>query len=426
MNAHPLTNLGKGLVAFALLMLAGSAGDALAQGPIDVETRADVNGGSIAPHIECKWELPDMQWGITNPGSYPDPQVQYRPSDGSPVYDDEMGQVPSPAFPCAGPPLENPEQFDGATHVVQVKPLPENDPEERLIQLWAAVDHPNGISNISDVYWKIFHPDGSFKLQVHGIRVPGGPSGFCGSLGPMWEAAIGTQQLTHAAAHDIDNGMVAKCFESEKALYWAPFPISKDQMCGEYRIEAHAVSQGVEDVLVNYLDIMCFIHMRTDFTQANWGTVTPGLVDIVSGDLNFGAGGPTVRNVGNDGMGLNIQFSRMRQHQCGEFGCSLVPGFKWVDQFDACFGRAPSLLQCIDPIFEDTLVLFDSDPARILCANHEGKLDLSIHPPSTLPNGTYIGTVQLIGRTHPNFCLGNQYPTVTPGPTPSPTPAGPF
>ena len=62
-------------------------------------------------------------------------------------------------------------RLDGQHHLIQVLPNAEDLPSQRRIELWAAVDHPAGISAISDVYWKVFHGDNSFKVQVHGVRI---------------------------------------------------------------------------------------------------------------------------------------------------------------------------------------------------------------------------------------------------------------
>ena len=348
--------------------------------------------------------------------------------------------------------------------MIQVMPLPHVSPlakvPERDIQLWAAVDHPNGIGNIDDVYWKIFHPDGSFKVQVHGTKIgdsdatkpsPGvldggaSQSGYdhnndeafgtqnmsaaqrriseCGQLGnasvdgSMFQAAQHTGQVSASAITDVDKGLVAKCQENEKAIYYAKFDIVKDQPCGKYLIEAHAVANGNEaTVLTNYIDILCFWYLNTDFNGLSWGAITPGHMQVISGDLIWddggvatpSANGPTVHNGGNHPMGIRIHFSTMWQ--------DVLNGPKKIDKFDACFGKLPSTIECvgqsdaldafgipIDAIMASTTVGFGpnqgtanadrwhGDFDQVLCANDVGKLDLSIHPYSNLPSGTYTG-----------------------------------
>jgi hypothetical protein len=355
-----------------------------------VPTTAVVSGGAVAPNIECKWELPDMDSAT--------PGIQYNNDDQPSVY-------PTPPFPCSGTP---PTQPNGATNMIQVAPNPLNQPEERRIQLWTAVDHPNGTSNISDVYWKVFHPDGTFKIQVHGTRVPVAECEAYGSgssaVTTMFGSAVATHQVAAASIDDINKGIVTKCKQNEKALYYAEFQLAKEQPCGAYKIEEHAVSNGAESVLTNYINVLCTYYMQLDFSTVDYGTITPGLTKVASGDFLFlppNDTAPTVLNAGNSGLGLSVSFSPMVQQN--------TPGGKIIDQFDACFARLRAgpgedgsyTLQCIDPIFAGTTAAFDDTSDRVLCSDEVGKLDFSIHPPSTLPAGTYAGTVSVIARSVP-------------------------
>ena len=375
-----------------------------------VPTRAEVTSNNTPPVIECKWELPDMQPGIVG-NEFPEAEKQYGTVSNAHQHDDDMATGPDVSPACGGPPDTLPTQPDGVRSMIQVRPMPDDQPEERRVQLWMAVDHPNGISNISDVFWKVFHPDGSFKVQVHGTKVEPADCASLGSsteTGKMFESAVHTGQVSAAAVDDLNKGLVAKCQQSEKAIYYAQFSISKEQPCGEYRVEASAVASGAETVLTNYIDVTCFYFMQTDFCDVDWGTVTPGLTDIVSGDLLWNPEcdtAPTVRNVGNHGMGLSINFDQMVQ--VGPDGLP-IPGGKTIDDFDACFGKTPATIQCIDPIPASVTVPFDNDPARVLCSNEDGKLDLSIHPPSTLPAGDYAGGVDLWARAVHDICPTDQ------------------
>jgi len=395
-----------------------------------VNTCALVDPGTLPPpNIECKWELPDMQPGVSNPLSYPDTAVQYGTATNVHQHDDDMTVVPdadnNPSngiqIPCSGPPGAVPSMPDGVRSMIQVAPVPEDDPEQRHIQLWMAVDHPNNISNITKVYWRVWEPaplaglcpdrtaptDGwCVKVeQVDGTKVDKaecntitGRLGTGTAVGKMFEAAVHTGQVAAAAVDNVDKGMRAKCSEEEKAIYYASFDLSKEQPCGKYKIQATAVGVGGKmDKLTNYLDVLCVFYLRIDFNKVDWGTVTPGLKDIVSGDLLWDKpadNAPTVKNVGNSGMGLGLHFSKMVG----------VNEKKEITIFDAKFGRSPDTLQEIDPIAASTPVQFDKNRERVLCANEKGKLDLSIHPPVDLPQDLYLGTVDVIGRLVPGIC----------------------
>jgi hypothetical protein len=377
----------------------------IAQADETAPSGALVTSEGIPPNIECKWELPDMQSDVAG--------IQYGTADDPDQHDDDMAMVPDAdndpsngiQVPCSGPPTTLASMPQDVMHMTQVRPNPEDLPEERRIELWMAADHQNGISNIADVYWKVYHPDGSLKVQTHGIKIDKaecnpdtGALGNSTSVGKMFEAAVHTGQVTAEAVDDTNKGMLAKCLQEEKAIYRSEFNLSKHQMCGVYTIEATAVAVGGQTTkLINYLDVQCVYFMQIDFDAIDWGTITPGLKDIVSGDLIWdvpSANAPTVRNVGNDGMGLSLHFSPMVGASEG----------KIIDLFDACFGRSPSTLECIDPIPASTVVSFSTSRDQVLCSNEYGKLDLSIHPPAILPGDTYSGTVDVMAFAAPGVC----------------------
>jgi hypothetical protein len=246
-------------------------------GPYTVETNAVVGntgGGSLpGPNIECKWELVDMnraflgdsqatdgdswlfdeatrQAGNANfprVGQLPRYWMDYAWLDGAGNwwYDDDPGTGPTPSFPCSGTPAE----YSSTAHnVIQVyanagdvtDPGPDgifgttddvnqgdagNPIGERLIELWAAVDPPGAdLSDIQQVYWDIYHPDGTKKAQVHdkygygadecrfgytnflgaGEAVPFDPTSFgIASNDTMMGAANGTGQVDIEAVEGI-------------------------------------------------------------------------------------------------------------------------------------------------------------------------------------------------------------------------------
>ncbi len=395
--------VGVGLLAVVIGLLPRLTARATDGAGTSVPTSAVVDPTGMKPNIECKWELPDMDSSVAG--------IQYsRPAH---THDDDMSLAPG--RPCdlqrdaSGAPAGKPTMADGVHHMIQVKPNLEDQPEQRRIQLWMAVDHPAGLGAITDVFWDVYHPDGSKKVQAHGTRVLPGSS-ECqawgsggGPDGSMFEAAVHTGQLTAAAVDDENFGMVAKCFQEEKAFYYGEFSLSKDQMCGEYKIVATAVGVGgTTTSLMNYIDVLCVFALDIDFNRVDWGLIYPGVSDVVSGDLIWNVppdNAPTVRNIGNDGMGVKVHFSTMTGAQWA----------KTIDRFDAKFGRSAATLVTRDPIPANQWVDFGSGAAQVLCANELGKLDLSIHPPGTLPGDTYTGSFDIAGFSVPGECKGSAH-----------------
>jgi hypothetical protein len=145
-----------------------------------------------------------------------------------------------------------------------------------------------------------------------------------------------------------------------------------------------------------------------DFNSISWGEITPGRTKVLSGNLIFSPddGAPTLHNGANQGLGVSVHFSEMLQVDSDG---NPIDGAKAINRFDACFGKSPSTIQCIgqppdNPIPASQITAFDEAPQRVLCANENGKLDLSIHPDSSLPAGTYAGTVDVIARAVPLLC----------------------
>ena len=155
-------------------------------------------------------------------------------------------------------------------------------------------------------------------------------------------------------------------------------------------------------MLTASFDVLCVFALKIDFNRVDYGTLTPGYQKIVGGDTLFSPPDdtwPSVKNIGNDGMGLKVRFSTMTGAVFGQA----------IDEFHSCFGRSAFALQCIDPIAAGALASFDTAPARTLCANEIGKLDLAVHPPGIVPADVYRGAVTLIGYHIANRCAGNRH-----------------
>jgi hypothetical protein len=371
-------------------------------GRLGVETEGFVEGGAAEAYIVCKWELPNHKpGGMVFGGDY----GRYYDGAGYPCYWDG-----------------HPGYSEGHTVLaVEAPPHDLYDPEIPYlpIELWSAVTHPAGLDAISDVYWKIFHPDGSFKWQDHGEAID--PNYADEELGAYWDgenyqiakdessmwfaASYGTHQLEERAIEDGTSGLVALTLQRRVDLYRGWFPLHKDQPCGHYAVENHVVANGVDTYITNYIYVHCFVDLQLDFDHINWGLLTPGNSKVLNGNLRWGDYGPdgafgsynmTVGNGGSGEMQVGVAFAPLVQVD--------TPGPKLITEFDAAFGITPSDLQWIDPIYsgDEPQVLgdiawFNHDYYRTLCANETGKLDLSVHPPSSIPNGGYYGGLVVYG-----------------------------
>jgi hypothetical protein len=380
-----------------------------------------VSGGAVGPEIICSWVLADMQPGTTS-GGIPDSAVQYSDRSDAHQHDDDMGVIADAdnsiatgtQTPCTGPPRASVTQVDGVRQLVQVRPNPEDTPGPRQVQLWMASNSGRTTAAVGAPYWKVFLPDGSLKVQITGNAVPQSDCpklGNATSAGTMFEAAVHTGQVSAAAVDDATFGLLAVC-QKQGGVYSGLLPLSYKDPCGAYRVEAHLPGAGaVEDVLTAYLDVLCVTYLRIDFNSLDWGKVTPGKSVNISGDLDWrppSDAAPTVRNGGNAGMGLALQFAPMVLLDAA--GRPVANGTP-IDAFNTCFGRGPQVAQCFAGIKAGAIAAFDSSRERVLCAGEAGKLDLAINPPTVIPAGQYRGSVSLIARNVEGVCTGERVST---------------
>jgi hypothetical protein len=397
----------------------------------DVGTKVTVVAGGTDPVIECKWELPDMVPGL-NGASLPDNEIDYDRTGTPPPHqhDDNMAVQPDAdgnsangnQYPCDLPTTPNspPTQPDGVHRMIQVAPNPADLPEQRKIQLWMAVD-TFGQTNVS-IFWKVFEkgPTGAWSLKVQvDLGDPGTgqiadaactSSGILGNTTTartMFEAAYHTGQISQAAIEDTSRGLLAKCKQDEKQLYYGRFDLSKHQPCGEYKIEAHAGNT----ILTNYIDVICIYSLATDVSSIDCGTLAQNTHPTCSGDDVWGAGTLlSVQNFGNHGMGLDAELTAMCEWDstlnAGAGGC--VSGGFQITRFDLKFGKAYGTgtasdnLQIIDPVDANQNpsgpdASFDNNIRRVLCTNEHGKFDLSLYIGNQKP-AEYRGKITLIGR----------------------------
>ncbi len=359
----------KTIAVFAILVMVASLWmpGAPAQAD-DVPVSAVVTPGSTPPTIEWKWELPDMQSGI--------PGIQYGTAADVHQHDDDMNISPT------NPP--------SAHRMMQMAPNLEDLPEVRQIEYWVAVQDAGGVSDITDAFVKVYHPDGTLKYQLHGTGNYGPPNatnrltpvacsalGDATSVGTVLEAAVHSGQMTAAEAFII----VDQCNKHQKLVFRMVGELSKHQPAGEYRVEATGVDQaGSTGSMTNWFDVLPVIGLRIDFNSVNFGQILPNTPKWVPGDMNFNGPSdtrPTVKNVGNSQMKLSLLFSKMTGFNFG----------KVISDFDAQLDS-----EQIPVITAGTAVTF----THTLGSNQLGQLDLSIHPGS-IPADSYSGMLSLTG-----------------------------
>ncbi len=405
----------------------------------DIPTSATVGGSGAGAtmYIECAWEVVD-----TTPT---DAAFTYNTDDDNTSQDQTLSDGTTTAG-AACTPTNATNMVNYKRHSIQILPNPDDQPIERQYEKWVAVESTS-INQIGDVFWKVWEPrittppfnnspspgpfgpncsaanaatfptdpatDGlntreyCLKYQHHATANLGPVSTTnplivqsCASLQQadataMFGQAVATGQMTTAERDAI----ITRCFQNEKAIFKVRETISKEQPCGEYRIETTVVNtSGTATKIVNFFDVQCFVYLQTDFTSLDFGTIQNNAASNLSGNMTFsvGDGAPTVRNVGNAPLYIEAGFDPLVYQS---------DPTKNINQFDiklrAEWRSDPSTLTIVDPIFardsqgRALWACFDDQP---IGSNQNGKLDLSVHPVNAQA-GTYTGNFNLVART---------------------------
>lgn len=398
----------------AAFILCGASIAAAGPDPGDVDTSATVGSSSgTPPTIQCAWALNDVDHNWASA-----PPMNYGNDDDAPDGPNPPAGNSDPA-PCVASGSAA-AQAPGWSDMIEVKPNAHDLPTFAYVELWAAVSSNSPSSTI--VRWDVYHPDGSFKVQVDGTRYTTDPS-RCGGPSGMFSAAIATGQMTSAAQANIQ----AECTGQQKNYWYGAFPISKHQPWGDYHIVLTAsIAGGAAATFDYYITVMKFYQLEADFSSIAFGSVgvNSHYWQTPAGDFVWGPTGSTVRNTGNAGIGLDVSFDPL----CLT-GAPSCTDLKRIDKFDALFAArdlanvqymgtnpdgTPNLALALDgntnptgtvvPNAPDTSPAtwysFDNHLKRTLCPNDVGKVQFSIYTES-IEAGTYNGELFLRGRLNP-------------------------
>ena len=305
------------LVVALALVLTGVALPALAQD--EVTTEAVITGEGSPPRVKAKWEL--------------------SPND-CPV---EPG--------------------------INIWPNPAPDLTE--ICVFAVVDDPNGIDDITAVYADVYHPDGTLKVQIH-MEMVTDPA----VIEEAKQLAVDSGQITPEEAEELDweiekrlATMWCACFDYDVHL----------QPAGVYTVAAWAVDQhgAQSEHFWNDFEVFSIVVLAIDFETVDYGPILPSKVKWVGGDDVFapGDGRPTVWNRGNDPAMLHVHSTPMVGVEKGkiieEFDVELLGQQEvyWASQWVDLFGP--------------------------LCPCTPTQIDFSVHAPTGSPADIYAGTMTL-------------------------------
>ena len=300
----------------------------------------------------------------------------------------------SAPYVCAK--FETPD-CDNLMDGTQIEPIPG---EQKVVKFYVVVGDPNGIADVSAVYIKVYHPDGSFKFQLDAIM-------------PDWTIIPydGMVDMDGDCSGDTVVPEALDMLELENRITYGFDPVRGDMMtletlkydlahgkqflveivgemdycqpAGIYTVEAIVVDGGgTSGTLVNTFEYLSIVALRCDFTNISWGNVNVNQWNILYGDEDLNTPTkPTVKNIGNDPAMLELHFTELLG---SEFQ-------KKIKDFDALMlGGHIELEACTPKIITD-----DAGVPIVLPPCTPTQIDFSVHPPVGTPEDVYTGEMTI-------------------------------
>ncbi|GEM_PF-2540832 len=307
----------------------------------------------------------------------------------------------------------NPNAFDSPTNNYNT-----SGTAPRRLEVWAAVD------NAAAVSFNVFYPNGKEDTALGGIQV-GGSTQACSTYntnhsnilsnmfteaGPVSGSPVtqGTNQLSaNAITNNAGTGILDRCNDNEKSLWFQAFTVSKDDPNGKYTVEVQAINTNGTSLAWLSFQVLPLFFLGVDFTSVTLtqeqGTSPP--VYWASGDSIWDPSNqtstqePTVTNGGNSGMEVGVEFTPLVYNPP-----SGSPYY--ITNFDANLGYNANLVLPKDIQMTANTVGYisnnGSSPAtgpQLVCPNDTPKLDLSAEPTVSDAPGLYTGSVSISGTS---------------------------
>lgn len=304
-----------------------------------------------------------------------------------------VGGAGSAPFVCAK--FETPDDRDDPD--TQIEPIPG---DLKTVKFYVVVGDPNGVDDIAAAYVKVYHPDGSFKFQLHAIRPTWTVIPWTGMIDmdgdctgdTSVETALNTLdaqgRITYGydpvrettmdldtLKYDIQNG--------KQLLIELVGEMHYHQPAGDYMVEAIATDEGGKTgILVNFFEYLSIVALRIDFAMINWGEVNTDNWNVLYGDEDLATRSkPTIQNIGNDPAKIELTATEM-------MGVELQ---KSIPRFDAHMRTGDIEFDANTPT-----VITDAggNPVELPPCTPT-QIDFSVHPPYGTPDDTYMGSMNI-------------------------------
>jgi len=212
------------------------------------------------------------------------------------------------------------ESLDEGT---QLEIIPSGERED--IYACLVVSDAESRDTIADVFVDVFHPDDSFKYQMHARW-----------LSPLHDAAMIEGCKTDAlnagliTSEDFDDINYNIFSQQNWYMYHVRLPMYYHQPSGIYDVLGYAVdtTSRLSDPNLADFEWVAGTYLELDFNTVDFGNIQPGAWKIVNGDVDmFTSDMPTLKNEGNTEILVGVKFSEF-------IGQGNLPN-KVIDDFDA-------------------------------------------------------------------------------------------
>lgn len=274
----------------------------------------------------------------------------------------------------------------------------------KMMYAYIVVMDPNGRGDIAQVFCDVYHPDGTFKFQVHGVLLDPTVSDDMAEMEEAKAAGVAAETGTWTTnvpemlldptlapvpaepiTQDVADWLDEEIFNTETAyMYKAEIPMEYHQPCGRYTVESWATDQSGEQSLRlgSWYEWVETKVLELDFTSIDYGEVVPCIEKIVPGDYVLETAGPappvkpTVKNEGNIALTIGVHSTAMVGDATG----------KTIEDFDTKFrDEKIQYVACEDTWFANPLDLCSTE-----------KIIFSVHAPVGTPSDTYRGELTML------------------------------
>jgi hypothetical protein len=264
------------------------------------------------------------------------------------------------------------------------------------------VSDPQGRDTIEKVFAKVYHPDGTYKYQVHARLLNPLDEVDATGIKDCIADGVAADLISESEAYDLalDHGIDYNIFDQQNwHMYKVYLPMYYHQPAGMYDVKVWATDANsglsqtcsTETPCVNnrWFEWVAGTYLVLDFDSIDFGdALAPGVWTDIDGDLDMGTPArPTLKNNGNTEVQVSVMFS--------DFVGEMFE--KRIDLFDAQLRNLQATNNWHDvpgEHFEFPSMYEQVFTYPIELCRHE-KIDFSIHPDSGAVPDIYSGELTI-------------------------------